>query len=54
MSEKTWVRVDFLAIEVEVVEKRVWRIEVALMRAVLVRVFILAMFRVVNAVAKVC
>jgi hypothetical protein len=42
LSEKTWVRVDFLAIEVKVVGKRLWRMEVAFMRAVLAREFIIA------------
>ena len=41
LSEKTWVRVDFLAMKV-VVGKRVWRMEVAFLRAVLVRMFMFA------------
>jgi hypothetical protein len=42
LSENTWVRVDFLAMKVKVVGKRVWRMEVAFMRAVLARVFMVA------------
>lgn len=43
MPEETWVRVDFLAMkEVQVVGKRVWRMEVAFLRAVVVRVFMVA------------
>jgi hypothetical protein len=51
LSEKTWARVDFLAMEVKVVGKRVWRIEVAFMRALLVRVFIVASVMEGNVVA---
>jgi hypothetical protein len=54
LSEKIWVRVDFLAMEVKVVGKRVRRMEVAFMRAVLVRVFIMAFMMGVDVVAEVC
>jgi hypothetical protein len=54
LSEKTWVRVDFLAIKVKVVGMRVWRTEVAFMRAVRARVFIIAFVMEFNVVNEVC
>jgi hypothetical protein len=54
LSENTWVRVDFLAMEVKLVGKRVWRMEVAFMRAVLARVFMIAISKEVGTIDTAC